>query len=84
MGGDEFGAAAGWTLNDSPVRLLITSKGIDTHPWYFVRDNPKNSRKTGKLGVNFTWTLVAGSSTRRERTASRRALRSNSIGEMPK
>src|SRR5690348_9491987 len=38
---NEFGpAAAAWTLNDSPVRLLLTAKGIDTHPWYFVRDNP--------------------------------------------
>jgi uncharacterized protein len=47
----EFGAAAGWTLNDSPVRLLLTSKGIDTHPWYFVRDNPKNAQTTGALGL---------------------------------
>src|SRR5215472_14548372 len=31
----EFGSAAQWTLNDSPVRLLLTSKGIDTHAWYF-------------------------------------------------
>ncbi len=45
----EFGASAGWTMNDSPVRLLLTAKGIDTHPWYFVRDNPKNSQTTGKL-----------------------------------
>src|SRR5215472_3575182 len=35
----EFGAAAGWALNDSPVRLLITAKGINNHAWYFVRDN---------------------------------------------
>lgn len=47
----EFGAAAAWTLNDSPIRLLLTAKGIDTHPWYFVRDNPKNSQLTGKLGL---------------------------------
>jgi predicted acylesterase/phospholipase RssA len=47
----EFGPAATWTLNDSPIRLLITAKGIDTKPWYFVRDNPKNSCKTGKLGL---------------------------------
>jgi patatin-like phospholipase/acyl hydrolase len=45
----EFGTASNWTLNDSPVRLLLTSKGIDTHPWYFVRDNPKNAQTTGKL-----------------------------------
>ncbi len=47
----ELGPAAAWTINDSPVRLLITATGIDTHPWYFVRDNPKNSGKTGKLGL---------------------------------
>jgi patatin-like phospholipase/acyl hydrolase len=47
----EFGAAANWVLNDSPIRLLLTSKGIDTHPWYFVQDNPKNSGVTGKLGL---------------------------------
>jgi hypothetical protein len=47
----ELGPAAAWTINDSPIRLLITATGIDTHPWYFVRDNPKNSGKTGKLGL---------------------------------
>jgi len=47
----EFGAAAAWTLNNSPVRLLLTAKGIDTHPWYFVRDNPKNARTTGTLSM---------------------------------
>jgi hypothetical protein len=46
----EFGATAGWVLNDSLIRLLLTS-GIDTHPWYFVRDNPKNAETTGKLGL---------------------------------
>ena len=46
-----FGAAAAWTINDSPVRLLLTAKGIDTHPWYFVRDNPKNSQFTGGFGL---------------------------------
>jgi hypothetical protein len=45
----EFGAAAAWTLNDSPIRVLLTAKGIDTHPWYFVQDNPKNSGTTGTL-----------------------------------
>ena len=45
----ELGMARNWTLNDSPVRLLLTSKGIDTHPWYFVQDNIKNAQTTGKL-----------------------------------
>jgi patatin-like phospholipase/acyl hydrolase len=47
----EFGAAAGWVLNDSPVRLLLTSTAINSHPWYFVRDNPKNAQTTGSLGL---------------------------------
>lgn len=47
----EFGGAAGWVLNDSPVRLLLTSKAINTHPWYFVRDNPKNAQTTGTLSL---------------------------------
>jgi patatin-like phospholipase/acyl hydrolase len=47
----EFGPAATWTLNDSPIRLLLTAKGIDTHPWYFVRDNPRNAQTTGTLGL---------------------------------
>jgi len=47
----EFGAAVNWKMNDSPIRLLLTAKGIDTHPWYFVRDNPKNSQVTGTLGL---------------------------------
>jgi predicted patatin/cPLA2 family phospholipase len=46
----EFGAAAGWRLNDSPIDILITAKGLaDTKPWYFVKDQPNNSRLTGNL-----------------------------------
>jgi patatin-like phospholipase/acyl hydrolase len=48
---DELGANRDWVLNDSPVRLLLTSKGIDTHPWYFVQDTPKNAGTTGRLGL---------------------------------
>ena len=47
----ELGAAAKWTLNDSPIRLLLTSKGIDTHPWYFVKDRTNNSSSTGSLSL---------------------------------
>lgn len=47
---EESGAAAGWKLNDSPVDLLITAKRVsDGKPWYFVRDNPLNSGRTGSL-----------------------------------
>jgi uncharacterized protein len=48
---DELGAAAAWTLNDSPRRILITAKGIDTHPWYFVQDNPRNKQTTGAFAL---------------------------------
>lgn len=34
-----------WTLNDSPVRLLLTAKGIDTHPWHFVQDTSRNGAR---------------------------------------
>lgn len=48
---EEFGAASAWRLNDSPIDLLLTAKGIDGKPWYFVKDKPANSRFTGGLGL---------------------------------
>jgi patatin-like phospholipase/acyl hydrolase len=49
---EELGAASGWKLNDSPIDLLISAKRVtDGKPWYFVRDNPKNSRVTGRLSL---------------------------------
>jgi patatin-like phospholipase/acyl hydrolase len=45
----EFGAAANWAINDSPVKILITAKAANRHPWYFVPDNPKNAQTTGKF-----------------------------------
>jgi uncharacterized protein len=50
---EEIGPEArNWNLNDSPVDLLITAKGVpDGMPWYFVKDNPDNSRCTGRLGL---------------------------------
>ncbi len=37
-------------LNNSPIDLLITAKRIpDGMPWYFVRDNPRNTGSVGKL-----------------------------------
>lgn len=48
----EIGAASAWKLNDSPIDILLTAKRIsDGMPWYFVRDNPKNSGCTGRLGI---------------------------------
>lgn len=50
---EELGPEArDWSVNDSPVDLLITAKGVpDGKPWYFVRDNPANSGCTGSLGL---------------------------------
>jgi uncharacterized protein len=50
---EELGPEArGWRLNDSPIDVLITAKGVpDGKPWYFVRDNSRNSRCTGSLGL---------------------------------
>ncbi len=46
----ELGPARNRTLDDSPVDILITAKRVpDGKPWYFVRDNPGNSRCTGRL-----------------------------------
>ncbi len=49
---NELGGASEWTLNDSPIDLLLSAKRIsDGKPWYFVRDNPKNSNVTGRLNM---------------------------------
>ena len=40
--------ARDWRLNDAPVDMLITAKRLsDGMPWYFVRDNPANSCRSG-------------------------------------
>jgi patatin-like phospholipase/acyl hydrolase len=49
---EEFGPRAGWRLNDSPIDILLTAKGLaDSKPWYFVRDNPHNAGITGNLSL---------------------------------
>jgi patatin-like phospholipase/acyl hydrolase len=49
---DEIGPAHAWKLNDSPIDILLTAKRIsDGMPWYFVRDNARNSGCTGRLGI---------------------------------
>jgi hypothetical protein len=45
-----LGEAADLTLNDLPIDLLVTAVRVtDGKPWYFVKDNPKNSQRTGHL-----------------------------------
>ena len=48
----ELREAREWTLNNSPIDLLITAKRVrDGMPWYFVKDRPGNSGCTGRLGL---------------------------------
>jgi patatin-like phospholipase/acyl hydrolase len=50
--GEAVGPAHIWKLNDSPIDILLTAKRLsDGMPWYFVRDNPRNSGCTGRLGI---------------------------------
>jgi len=42
-----FGPAASWTINDSPIRIMISATAMNAHNWFFVKDNPKNRRTTG-------------------------------------
>jgi patatin-like phospholipase/acyl hydrolase len=48
---EEFGEAAKWTVNDCPIDVLLTAKGMDGKPWYFVRDKAANSKLTGRLSL---------------------------------
>lgn len=49
---EAMGPARTWRLNDSPIDILLTAKRIsDGMPWYFVRDNPRNSGCMGRLGI---------------------------------
>jgi uncharacterized protein len=48
---EAFGEAGAWKLNDSPIDLLLTAKGLDGTPWYFVKDKAANASLTGKLGM---------------------------------
>lgn len=51
MIGEELGANARWRVNDAPVDIMVTAKGLDDgHPWYFVKDRPgENAGRTGSL-----------------------------------
>ena len=45
---EELGPFSGWTINDSPIDLLICSKRVvDGMPFYFVKNNPANSCHCG-------------------------------------
>jgi patatin-like phospholipase/acyl hydrolase len=47
---EEAGEAESWDINSSPIDILVTAKRVnDGMPWYFVKDKPSNSGRTGKL-----------------------------------
>jgi len=48
----EFGAAASWTLNDCPIRILLTARGVNGQTWYFVRDGDRNSQYVGGASLD--------------------------------
>ncbi len=61
---DELGPQADWTLNDSPVDILVTAKRLsDGMPWYFVRDCDANSCRAGGFPLADTVTASAAAPT---------------------
>ena len=44
-----FGPAASWTINNSPIRIMISATAMDGHNWFFVKDNAKNKAATGAV-----------------------------------
>ena len=44
-----FGPAAAWTINDSPLRIMLSATAMNGRNWFFVKDNPKNARTTGSV-----------------------------------
>lgn len=62
---DELGPEArDWELNDAPIDLLVTAKRVaDGMPWYFVRDNPRNSCRAGNFRLSHVVTASAAAPT---------------------
>ncbi|MGA2590788.1 MAG: patatin-like phospholipase family protein [Bryobacteraceae bacterium] len=44
-----FGPSASWTINNSPIRIMISATAMDGHNWFFVKDNLKNQAVTGAV-----------------------------------
>lgn len=44
-----LGAAAAWTLNESPIRVMMSATAMDGHNWFFVKSNPRNGGATGAV-----------------------------------
>ena len=62
---EELGPEArDWELNDAPIDLLVTAKRVaDGMPWYFVRDNPRNSCRAGGFRLSHVVTASAAAPT---------------------
>jgi uncharacterized protein len=44
-----LGSAAQWTVNDCPLRIMLSATAMNGRNWFFVKDNPKNARTTGPV-----------------------------------
>jgi patatin-like phospholipase/acyl hydrolase len=44
-----LGPAAAWSINDSPLRIMISATAMNGHNWYFVKDNDRNAKTTGSV-----------------------------------
>jgi predicted acylesterase/phospholipase RssA len=44
-----LGPKAAWTINDSPLRIMISATAMNGRNWFFVKDNPKNAQTTGSV-----------------------------------
>lgn len=44
-----FGAAANWTMNDSPIGIMLAVTAANGHPWFIVKDGPHNAKTTGTV-----------------------------------
>ena len=46
-----LGTNASWTINDCPTGVLIIACDAGGHPWFFCKDNGKNSGVTGACSL---------------------------------
>jgi hypothetical protein len=46
-----LGPAAAWTINNCPTGVLIVACDAAGHPWFFCKDNAKNSGVTGACSL---------------------------------
>ena len=44
-----FGSAASWSINDAPIRVMISATAMNGHNWFFVKDNARNNQTTGTV-----------------------------------